>query len=290
MLKCKKANCLIVSVITLLLTAVLLTACGSSSTTTTTPAAKAPANRLEAILAAGELVVATSPDFAPMEFIDIRKSGQDQYVGLDPWFAKYIADELGVTLRIEAMDFSALQAGVSMGQVDMALSGFAWTESRAESMELSDFYNNTRDLGQGILVLKAEADNYQTAEDFAGKVVAVQNASLQYNLLVSQVPDAIPEIVGNINDGVMMLITGKVDAVGVSGSNGEMIGLNYSEVTMSGFYYEYDSEGNVIGMPKGEVELCNRVNEIIAKAHEADLFNKWMDEAEALAKEIGWEN
>ena len=37
------------------------------------------------------LTVATSPDFAPMEFVDIAKSGQEQYVGFDILLANYIA-------------------------------------------------------------------------------------------------------------------------------------------------------------------------------------------------------
>ena len=37
------------------------------------------------------LTVATSPDFAPMEFVDTSKEGQDQYIGFDISLAKYIA-------------------------------------------------------------------------------------------------------------------------------------------------------------------------------------------------------
>ena len=42
---------------------------------------------------AGSLTVAISPDFAPMEFVDVSKSGQDQYVGFDVTLAKYIAEK-----------------------------------------------------------------------------------------------------------------------------------------------------------------------------------------------------
>ncbi|NLL92430.1 MAG: transporter substrate-binding domain-containing protein [Ruminococcaceae bacterium] len=253
--------------------------------------AKEPANRLEKILADGVITMATSPDFAPMEFIDDSKEGQDMYVGVDIEFAKYIAENLGVELKIEAMDFSALQTAVSLGQVDMVLAGLAWKEERAEAMELSEFYNViSEDNGQGILVKTTEVDKYQTAEDFSGKTIAVQNASLQLSLLESQLPDAKVEIVTNINDGVMMLIAGKVDGVGVAGTNGITINENYPEVKLSGFLYEYESEGNVVGMPKGETELCEKINEIISKAAAEDLFTKWNNDARNLAAEIGWKN
>jgi polar amino acid transport system substrate-binding protein len=44
----------------------------------------------------GKLIVAISPDFAPMEFVDPTKAGQDMYVGFDVTLSKYLADELGL--------------------------------------------------------------------------------------------------------------------------------------------------------------------------------------------------
>ena len=75
-----------------------LCACGSTGSTSSDSSAQsaAPANALEQIKADGVLSVALSPDFAPMEFVDSSKSGQEQYVGFDVTLAKYIADTIGV--------------------------------------------------------------------------------------------------------------------------------------------------------------------------------------------------
>ena len=54
------------------------------------------AGRLEAIKAAGKLVVGTSPDYAPYEFLDT----DGKPVGSDITFAQFIADKLGVELVI----------------------------------------------------------------------------------------------------------------------------------------------------------------------------------------------
>ena len=56
----------------------------------------------------GKLTVAISPDFAPMEFVDPTKTGQDMFVGFDPILAQYIADELGLELVIMDMEFDAV--------------------------------------------------------------------------------------------------------------------------------------------------------------------------------------
>ncbi len=55
----------------------------------------------------GKLKVATSPDFAPMAFVDTSKQGQEQYVGFDIMLANYIADEMGKELEIMPMSFDA---------------------------------------------------------------------------------------------------------------------------------------------------------------------------------------
>lgn len=94
------------------------------------PAQGNPANRLEEILQRGKLIVATSPDFAPQEFIDDSKKGQEQYVGSDILMAQYIADQLGVELEIQAMDFAMVLSSVDLGESDMAISGFGWKEDR----------------------------------------------------------------------------------------------------------------------------------------------------------------
>lgn len=246
-------------------------------------------SKLDTILESGKITMATSPDFAPMEFIDISKTGQDSYVGSDIELAKYIADKLGVELVIEAMDFSACQAAVTSGSVDMSISGYAWTEERAENMGLSDFYNNDpNSKGQGILVLKESADKYKTAADFSGKLVAAQNGSLQNQLVLEQLPaEAKVESISNLNDAVMMLMTKKVDAIAVSGENGQAYSENYDEIVMSDFYFDYSSQGNVIAVTKGEDELLEKINEIIGEVNEKGLYPTWKSEAVSLAGQLG---
>ena len=68
-------------------------------------------NALEKVQDAGVLKVAVSPDFAPYEFMDPSKSGQDTYVGADIEMIKYIAEKLGVKMEILAMDFDTCLAG-----------------------------------------------------------------------------------------------------------------------------------------------------------------------------------
>ena len=115
-------------------------------------------SKLEAIKEAGVIKMATSPDFAPMEFVDLSKSGQDKYVGFDVSLAKFIAEEMGMELEIMPMSFDACQAAVSTGKVDMSISGFSYTPERAENYNLSDYYYaGENETEQTVIALKENA-------------------------------------------------------------------------------------------------------------------------------------
>ena len=274
MKKMKKLFCAALAAAMLMAT---MSGCGSSQ------------NRLEKILESGKLVLATSPDFAPLEFEDLS-SGEAQYVGSDIELAKYIAEKLGVELEISAMDFSAVQAAIPSGQADIAISGFAKTEERAQNMELSTPFNITEDGGQTVLVLKGEGANYTAADDFSGLQIGAQNGSLQYNLVSSQLPEDVEIVpVGSLNDGVLMLETGKIDALASDLSNAELLLESHDGIETTDFMFEYSSEGNVAAVKKGETELIEAVNEIIEEVNELGLYEQWKDEATELAKSLGLE-
>lgn len=274
MKKMKKLFCAALAAAMLMAT---MSGCGSSQ------------NRLEKILESGKLVLATSPDFAPLEFEDLS-SGEAQYVGSDIELAKYIAEKLGVELEISAMDFSAVQAAIPSGQADIAISGFAKTEERAQNMELSTPFNITEDGGQTVLVAKGQGANYTAAEDFSGLQIGAQNGSLQYNLVSEQLPDDVEIVpVGSLNDGVLMLETGKIDALASDLSNAELLLESHDGIETTDFMFEYSSEGNVAAVKKGETELIEAVNEIIEEVNELGLYEQWKDEATELAKSLGLE-
>lgn len=274
MKKMKKLFCAALAAAMLMAT---MSGCGSSQ------------NRLEKIKESGKLVLATSPDFAPLEFEDLS-SGEAQYVGSDIELAKYIAEKLGVELEISAMDFSAVQAAIPSGQADIAISGFARTEERAQNMELSTPFNITEDGGQTVLVAKGQGANYTAAEDFSGLQIGAQNGSLQYNLVSSQLPEDVEIVpVGSLNDGVLMLETGKIDALASDLSNAELLLESHDGIETTDFMFEYDSEGNVAAVKKGETELIEAVNEIIEEVNELGLYDQWKDEATELAKSLGLE-
>lgn len=297
-----------VKVLSLALAAIMLfvlCACGAAETPaaepTAAPAADAPASEapaeteapaesqgvLDQIKADGVLYVTLSPDFAPMEFVDSSKDGQEQYVGFDVTLAKYIADYISVDLVIEPMSFDACQTAVYTGSVPMSISGYSWTEERGENYEISDYYYaGDNETEQVILIKKTDADKYASAEDFSGVDVGAQNASLQMNLLTSQLPDANPITIGDLGVGVLELQNGSIEALAVAKGNAEMILDSNPDLMICPWEFEVaaEYEANVILITKGETALLNVVNKALAKAYADGLYGTWYEDAVALAK------
>ncbi len=115
----------------------------------------------------GYIELCTEPYFAPYEYVDPNKSGDEQYQGMDIEVAKYIADKIGVELKITALDFTAVLAGVADGKYDFAISAIAYAPSRAEAMRLSDVYYSSN-TGYGFIVRTEDVDKYNDLDSFEG--------------------------------------------------------------------------------------------------------------------------
>lgn len=268
----KKMVCLLLAALTVF----ALCACGSSDK-----------SALQEIKDSGVLTVALSPDFAPMEFVDSSKTGQEQYVGFDVMLAQFIADELGVKLEIQAMSFDACQTAVSTGSVPMSISGYSWTEERAENFELSDYYYaGENETEQVLLIRKADADKYKTAEDFDGVDVGAQNASLQMMMVTEQLPNAKAYTIGDIGVGVLELQSGNIEALAVAAGNAEMIVDSNPDLMVCEWEFDVKAEyeANVVLIAKGETELLEAVNAALQKAYDEGYYGGWYEEAVELAK------
>ena len=139
---------------------------------------------LKNVLDKGTLVIATSPDYPAAEFI----TEDGTVYGNEMMLAKYVADCLGVELKIETMDFNAVLTAVDTGKVDMAFSGFGWKADRAEAFELSVGYSGDSSVTFHTLIVPADQkDNYKSLEDFVGKHIIAQASSLQQMYVEDQI-------------------------------------------------------------------------------------------------------
>ena len=234
-------------------------------------------------------VVAMSPDFAPMEFVDTTKSGNDKYVGFDVLLANYIAKDMGKKLIIKPMSFDASMAAVQAGNVDAAISGFSWTAERAEKFEISDYYVAGENETEQVLITKASnAGKWTTAESYEGLKIGAQGGSLQELLVNEQLVNKGATLVKyeDINFAYTALMQGQIDALAVAKGNGESLiadTKNETDPTKKGafsgfeFFVEEKYKNNVVLVHKGDTEMLEAVNAALAKAMAAGVYDPWYD-------------
>ena len=257
-------------------------ACGGSS--------KAKGDLLEEIKAQGYIELCTEPYFAPFEFVDPSKTGDDQYVGVDIEIAKYIAEKIGVELRIVPLDFTAVLAGIADGKYDMAISAIAYSPSRAEAMRLSNVYKPNSG-GYGFLTRTEDVDKYSSVEDLKDAVVITQSGSVQESLY-NQSVKACKEfkLVANMTDGYLAVAEGKADVCICSTESAQLYAEANGGLAIPDFRFEVDPNmnGTVVAMPlKGSESLLEVVNEAIAELNAQGKIDQWNEEYTAYAAELG---
>ena len=232
----------------------------------------------------GKLTVAISPDFAPMEFVDPTKTGQDMYVGFDVILANYIADELGLELVLMPMDFYACQTAVYAGIVDMSISGYSWTPDREENANLSAYYYAGDNENEQVLItLKANENLFDSADKLNGKKIGAQNASLQQSLVEAQLPGSELVLFTDIGTAVLQLKSGDFEFLAVAGGNADAIIAANTDIALAGFNFYVDPKetGNVILLQKGADALTDIVNQILAQSEQ--YWGAWYETAQAIS-------
>ena len=231
----------------------------------------AMADRLADIQAAGKLVVATSPDWPPYEYID----DDGNVVGTDVLMMQWMAEQLGVELEIQSMAFDTCLAAVGRGDVDMMIAGLTYDEERTNAMDLTGVYWNEGD--QGLLVKKGMGAAYNSADAFAGKTVAAQNGTNQQIMVEEQLPGATLELITKIPDGVNMVKNGRVDALAVPKTVYDSVLAENDDLEVSEFAFDFEG-GNYIASVKGEEALTAKIQEMIDTINAEGLYQQWVDQ------------
>lgn len=146
------------------------------------------------------LVMATSPDFPPFEYLE-----GGEVVGIEVEILEKVAAKLGKELLIEQMDFDSVIPGVQAGKFDVGVSGITVTEERKQNMDFSDTYF----LASQAIVVTPDSPISSKA-DLTGKKISVQTGTTAEDYCMSEGYD-VSAFTAN-NDAAAALTSGKVDA------------------------------------------------------------------------------
>ena len=241
----------------------------------------------------GVLRVATEVYFAPQEFVDPDKEGQDAYVGADMELARLIAERMGVELIIVPMEYTEILQAVATDQCDLAIAALSYTPGRAAANELSRGYYFTEEYSNITMVIREEdAEKYLTAEDLGEATLAAQRGSRQEAVTVQNVSRYMEfRRLLQMQDVYDAVMSGTADAgvVDLESTqtyirNNPNCGLVITEEIR--FSLEEQYRGDRVAGKKGETELIYFVNGVIDEVVESGIYDQWVEDARKRADEL----
>ena len=237
--------------ITLLLagamTASVLGGCAVPATTASTAPAAQEAQEVSEDTEGAVLVMATNAEFPPYEYYE-----GTEIVGIDAEIVKAIADDLGMTLKIEDMSFDSVIASVQTGKADIGVAGLTVTEDRLENVNFSDPYADSSQM----IIVKEDSD-IAGPDDLNGKSVGVQLGTTG-DIYAEDIEGATVERYNKGMEAVQALTQGKVDAVIIDREPAKVFVSKNEGIRM--LDQEFTVEQYAIAIAKDNEELLEKIN------------------------------
>lgn len=149
--------------------------------------------------------VATDNNYAPFEYLD---EDTGELVGFDVDLITALAEEAGIEITFEQLEFDGIVAGIGSGRFDIGIAGMTITEERKENIDFTQPYYEAG----LILAVHEDTEDIQSIDDVDGKVVATRVGSTSERYLADNTEaeaEAFPEIV----EAYQVVLQQKVDAV-----------------------------------------------------------------------------
>ena len=204
----------------------------------------------------GTLVMATNATFPPYEYVD----GED-YAGIDVEVAQAIADELGMELEIQDIDFNSIIPAIESGKADVGIAGMTKTPEREKNVNFSESYTT----GIQSIIVKEDSD-IASPDDLEGVKIGVQESTTGHIYCEDDYgADNVIAYTAGAN-AIEALKTGKVDAVVIDNQPAkEFVKANEGLKVLDTDYVE---EEYAIAIAKDNEELLEKVNGVIKQMKE----------------------
>ncbi len=233
-------------------------------------------NSLEEIKSRGIMIMGLDDSFPPLGFRDEN----NKIVGYDVDLAFEVASRLGLTLKLQPIDWAAKEQELNTKKIDCIWNGFTMTEERKEAMAFTKPYLDNAQ----VAVVQGDS-TISSLADLAGKTVGVQAGSSAWDAINADEKFAgslkeIVEFEENIT-ALNDLGIGNLDAVVM-----DQVVAGYM-IKNSAKSYKMLSDGLAneeygVAFRKGDVKLRNEVQKILEQM-QADgtvkgISEKWFGE------------
>ncbi len=207
------------------------------------------------------LTMATNAEFPPYEY----KEGEE-FLGIDVDIAKALAEELGMELVIEDINFDSIIAEVNSGKADMGVAGMTVTPEREKNVSFTDSYATS---AQVIIV--AEDSTIASPDDLTGMTIGVQLGTTG-DIYSEDIKGATIERYNKGADAVVALKQGKIDAVIIDRQPAQVFVEKNEGIKIVD--KEFTVEDYAIAVAKDNTDLLEKLNTALAKLKKDGTLDK----------------
>ena len=257
------------------LAALVFAACGDDDDEE--PAADEPAAEVEQfpsnttpgkLQEAGTMTVGVKYDVPPF---GLNNPQTGEVEGFDVDLANYIGERLGVDVEFrEATSDNRIPLLVD-GTIDLILSTMTITEERDLEIDFSEPYY----VANGDVLVPGDSD-IQTLDDLNGKRVCTALGSTYADTIKKEAPDADLRLVDLYSECFDQIQTGSVDAV--STDNVILTGMVIQDDSLELLGLDYTTEPYGVGIPEGDAEMKQFVDDSIAEFISSGAWQETYDE------------
>jgi len=251
---------------------VVLVACGSDESTGT-------GNTDGESTEKETIIIGIDDKFAPMGFRDEN----NDIVGFDIDYARAAAEEMGVEVKFQPIDWKTKETELNSGRIDLIWNGYTITDDRKEKVLFTKPY-----LANSQVIMTLKDSDINAIADLEGKKVGVQALSsaldaINGNDIAGKIAE-LPEYSDNVL-ALTDLKTGRTDAVVID----EIVANYYNTLEDGTFKIVEESlapEEYGVGVKKGNEELLEKLQKALDTLNEngkaAEISEKWFGENKVL--------
>jgi polar amino acid transport system substrate-binding protein len=218
---------------------------------------------VDEIKESGKIVIGVFSDKAPFGYVD----EQGEYQGYDVYFAKRIAEDLGVSLELVPTDPASRVEYAATGKVDVILANFTVTEERAQSVDFALPYMKV-----ALGVVSPDASVIKSVDELEGKTLIVVKGTTAETYFEKNYPNVNLLKYDQYADAYNALLDGRGDAF--STDNTEVLAWALSN---PGFTVGIDSLGDIDtiapAVQKGNESLLEWINNEIVSLADENFFH-----------------
>ncbi|MFW6141298.1 MAG: basic amino acid ABC transporter substrate-binding protein [Candidatus Saliniplasma sp.] len=221
------------------------------------------------------IVVGTSADFPPFEYID---EDTGDIIGFDIDLTKEILEDQGYEVEVKDMDFGTLIPSLEGGEIDVIAAAMTITEEREEKVDFSDPYYEA---DQSILLREGSDIEVNNIEDLEGYKVGAQTGTTGADVVQEELIDT-----GLIDEedfseydrytfAVSDLIDERIDAVVID----RPVGLSFEANRDVEIVYTYETgEEYAFAVQQDNDELREDINQGLGNIRDTDEWDDLVEE------------